>query len=130
MEATGAGGEESAHQLTNIEPLRAHRHHQQGGESCERLAGSSFHGHHPWDRLHIRVRHVSPSLHCFRMPAYRFTGFQARSRQLTFPANRDLYYREIEGKVYTAYVKEKEEAQREYNTAVNRGQAAAHVQQR
>ncbi|XP_069689636.1 inter-alpha-trypsin inhibitor heavy chain H4-like [Periplaneta americana] len=34
---------------------------------------------------------------------------------------------EVEGKVYKAYVKEKEEAKREYTEAVNRGDTAAHV---
>lgn len=37
---------------------------------------------------------------------------------------------EVDGKIYKAYVKEKEEAKRVYNEAVNRGQTAAHVSAR
>jgi hypothetical protein len=36
-------------------------------------------------------------------------------------------FREVDGKVYEAYVREKEEAKQEYEQAVTSGQAAAHV---
>ena len=39
----------------------------------------------------------------------------------------DLNFREADGKVYEAYVKEKEEAKQEYDKAVQQGQTAAHV---
>lgn len=43
-----------------------------------------------------------------------------------------MYYRfrEINEKVYEAYVKEKKEAKEEYIAAVNSGQTAAHVEQK
>jgi hypothetical protein len=37
------------------------------------------------------------------------------------------YCREVDGKVYEAYVREKEEAKQEYEQAVASGQTAAHV---
>ncbi len=37
------------------------------------------------------------------------------------------FYREIDGKVYKASVKEKEKAQTEYQSAVDAGQSAAQV---
>lgn len=37
------------------------------------------------------------------------------------------FFREVDGKVYEAYVREKEEAKQEYEQAVISGQAAAHV---
>lgn len=39
-------------------------------------------------------------------------------------------FREINEKVYEAYVKEKKEAKEEYIAAVNSGQTAAHVEQK
>jgi len=41
-----------------------------------------------------------------------------------------VYFREIDEKVYEAYVKEKEEAKEEYMTAIKAGQTAAHVEQK
>ena len=38
-----------------------------------------------------------------------------------------FFYREVDGKVYEAYVKEKEQAQQDYNNAVNNSQTAAQV---
>jgi len=40
---------------------------------------------------------------------------------------RYFFFREVDGKVYEAYVREKEEAKQEYEQAVTSGQAAAHV---
>lgn len=42
----------------------------------------------------------------------------------------DFNFREIDGKTYKAYVKEKQEAQKIYDTAVQQGQTAAHINQR
>lgn len=39
-------------------------------------------------------------------------------------------FREINNKIYEAYVKEKKEAKEEYINAVNSGQTAAHVEQK
>lgn len=40
------------------------------------------------------------------------------------------FYREIDEKVYEAYVKEKKEAKEDYMQAINAGQTAAHVEQK
>lgn len=39
-------------------------------------------------------------------------------------------HREIKGKVYNAYVKEKEEAKKTYDDAVSEGRGAAHIEQK
>lgn len=41
-----------------------------------------------------------------------------------------VFYREIDEKVYEAYVKEKKEAKEDYMQAINAGQTAAHVEQK
>jgi hypothetical protein len=41
-----------------------------------------------------------------------------------------FHFRVIKDKVYEAYVKEKEEAKKDYQEAVRRGETAGHVEQR
>lgn len=95
--------------IRHWESVCAHFDQKPGNQSGKLHTGSVFYNHNAWKGIHYCVFNVS--------------------FWLNFKWVKKLLYREIDGKMYKAYIKEKQKAKEQYEEAVKKGQSAAHVQQ-